>query len=642
MFEDLIVLESPGKALQVRRVLGLLNLNQYGLLATAGHFCAYPASLYPFGACVVESDTRLVVDEFARTFDPARAEKLLTGFRAINHVNGRILIGADDDAEGDAIAYDIMRLALASGTPEHRLFRLRLQGLDKVSIKASLSALEPVKAPRMTQLAAPARVRAFLDRMIGAAWSKPGAPAGRIFTALLASIRNPQVMEQIPAGEIRLTCAAFDQGQMFHAVVPITQGARSNALLRLAAIVKDGLPIPGKVRRPASLSAGVPDYRVSQPAFNMTSLVIAAGRQYGLSANDSYQALQRLHMKGLMSYPRTENCDLGNGAIEHTAHLAFAAGVQNFDMKSPCFTGNDNLDPQGHVYGHSGLHVLAGSLDSEMRQTIAAIVIDPELPRPQMSDRNERLVLALVARRAIGAGIAHRVEKGFHVANDNMDAELSEILADVEWYREIYPRPAWDRAHDSGVYPYPADTQIIDLAVRQKLGKPSTLVTHVQRLLNPLSLTQEPPVTIDRPDGLAGRMGLTKAGRACLKQAALPLLASRFAHEIEDLARRFANVDGVEMDEMLGLAVIASEKLIDRLYEEKAIEASKANVMIENHDPALSDPMFTPENMEMTKLYPAPERGLQQLLSLMKPVPAIEPEIISNDDPDEGRMRMAV
>jgi DNA topoisomerase IA len=93
-------------------------------------------------------------------------------------------------------------------------------------VRAGLASPEVMDA----RLARQGDARRILDRLIGHTFSRSGAPAGRILTPLLATLRRRAPI----VGVVRLTAAAADGGPAWRVDVPFTAQERSVWEARIA------------------------------------------------------------------------------------------------------------------------------------------------------------------------------------------------------------------------------------------------------------------------------------------------------------------------------------------------------------------------------------------------------------------------
>lgn len=544
----LAIIEAPGKAAALKQTLRGLGL-ETEVVATAGHFASWPKSLWPMGARVIEAAGAPYVDEFARILSGERAAAVQAAIAKAIRQNASIAIATDPDPEGEAIALDILMLAATKNIRPDRLKRMRLTGLDETSVSLALAAARPMSWRNAAAGAAPARARALLDRLAGSACSKPGAPAGRVLTAGLALLKDGA--RNAPAGEIRIAATAVDGGAPFLSRIEIFHGADSLAEARdgiasqtIAALVKHqrfprGI-VPGRVRALAPLSAGAAIRIAGSPCYDACALVVDAGRA-GLPARRTAAAAQSLYMKGLISYPRTAATNVPEPAALSLTRLAAALGVDAFNPESPLFSAVNQEDGKIDDPGgcHHGLHPLFGATrDRHETAALVDVIMSPGRDSSVLPDEDERLVYTLIARRAIQAGLPSRLERGVwsRDADDALE-EVAEALEDVDWFREIAPRPPWECAPQIGSSVWPLEARVADALIRAKLARPSTVASHATRIAGYARLD-------DQGAGLPV-IQINEAGAHMLDAAPAALRSGGFARAIDQLAKDAASWPGL-------------------------------------------------------------------------------------------------
>lgn len=199
----LIVIEAPGKVAQLARMIRAIGMDAQ-LWASGGHFRQHADSLWPLGIIADGSEP-------GRTFDENRFASLR---RAA--MGRRVLVATDADQEGDVIARDVRDAIqdIASG-----IERVRLHALDLEGVRAAFAQSTPF-APSASKAG---DARRIVDRLIGHCFSRPGLPVGRVFTALLQSLRDNEPV----IGHVTLRRVAGDGGPAFTACMPITPSTRA-------------------------------------------------------------------------------------------------------------------------------------------------------------------------------------------------------------------------------------------------------------------------------------------------------------------------------------------------------------------------------------------------------------------------------
>lgn len=200
--QGVVVIEAPGKVSTLTAILRRLGYG-WRVVATRGHFFRSPASLWPLAITPR-------YEEPSRRAD-ARTERALREAAK----DRAVLLATDDDAEGDVIARDVAGVVQGLAVS---VVRIRIRSITIEGVRAALDAPEAMD-PR---LARQGDARRILDRLIGHTFSRRGAPAGRILTPLLASLRRRAPI----VGVVRLVVASVDGGPAWRTEVAYTAAER--------------------------------------------------------------------------------------------------------------------------------------------------------------------------------------------------------------------------------------------------------------------------------------------------------------------------------------------------------------------------------------------------------------------------------
>jgi hypothetical protein len=252
----------------------------------------------------------------------------------------------------------------------------------------------------------------------------------------------------------------------------------------------------------------------------------------GVSPGQTARAAQSLYLDGLISYPRTSGVVIPEPGIAGLARFAQAIGF-DFDTDAFALRPRRLHAPDDPGACHAALHPLFSSGDSpEKIAALADIVADPRQPSSFMRDPERRLVYAEVARHALAAGQTAYIERGYlKEGAPGATAEINDLLADLDWYRDAAPRPPWEMDCElrPGVQVWPPAARIAEALDAARLARPSTLAAHAERLSR---LARE----IAIKDSCFPVLGATDEA-AALYEASPPVLRDGlFAREIDALA----------------------------------------------------------------------------------------------------------
>ncbi len=187
MATNLVILESPSKALTVKGYLG----SNYKVIASVGHVRDLPKSSLGVD----------IENGFATHYINIRGKgDLIKEIRKEAKAAGKIFLATDPDREGEAIAW---HLAMTLGIPVEKTQRICFNEVTKGAVKAA------IKAPRQIDMDVvnSQQTRRILDRIVGYKLSpllwknvKSGLSAGRVQSVATRIImeREREIREFVP------------------------------------------------------------------------------------------------------------------------------------------------------------------------------------------------------------------------------------------------------------------------------------------------------------------------------------------------------------------------------------------------------------------------------------------------------------
>lgn len=428
---SLFVIEAPGKIKQMESILQSLGEDAI-IQATKGHIYTMPESLSDLG---IDS----TFYEYAR--EP-RDNKVVYYLRDRASSVERVYIATDADEEGDAIAWDVAEL-LRDIHPEP--LRVRLKGMDEDSVRSALDAVEPIKKHD----AIPARTRAILDRMIGHTFSQKGVPVGRVRTALLGLVKNKK-----PAVEkVKLAAPAEDGGRPWVCEIPVSPPLSKSIAEKLIEI-----PLP-RLSMKMETNIGV-------PPDHMGDIMVKAGDRLDMSPKETETSMQRLYESGRLSYPRSGSKGMSSSVSKKMQDIIKKSGYRYDNKKVEDKNPNETHDSPYPI----------GKIDVNKN------------PEKLGSDEGVR---TLIARNLVKTGIgikkqtadAKKITKS--LAENSIPNDVIKIVIEAEWTREQslkYPdRESWP---ESKIITRRSDVVLLEAAVEQGLGKPSTWANHIENFMS--------------------------------------------------------------------------------------------------------------------------------------------------------------
>lgn len=469
----LFVIEAPGKARTFQEILRAAG-EEAKVQATVGHIFQFPERLDPVG-----------IDSAFREFErKPRDVAILERLRAEAMIADEVVVATDADQEGDAIAWDVATV-IRDLHPAPR--RMRLRGMDAVSVKEALDNLTDVRK----EDAVPARTRAIVDRLIGAGFSGNGVAVGRVGTALLGLVANskPGVLK------LRLVAPAKDGGRPYVAECPVEGILDGKTAERLASIDFPALGQQGS--RPAPYRPG-----------NMGDVMVRAGEQLDMSPKETANSMQRLYETGRLSYPRAGSRGFSPTIALKVAEVLRKAGYnsrgERFDKKS-----EDSVHDAPYPIGKVDLHNDPSQLgqDEGVRATIAR-----DLVRASSGQTHENAITAPIPPFLVSKGFSH---------------EVADKVAGLGWSREVGPSyPGKESWPESEVVRRRPDIVLLERAIDAGLGRPSTWANHISNFMS--------------RDLVNDNLRLTERGQQWVDASPKELLDPRISSAIEQACERFS------------------------------------------------------------------------------------------------------
>lgn len=497
---DLFIIEAPGKARQLEEILSVTG-SPVRVQATKGHLYEMPKKLDPMG---IDTAFR----EFERTLrDPELGERIRKEAKEAD----RVFVATDADQEGDVIAWDVAEL-IADIHPEP--LRVRLKGMDEESIKDAIDDVTPV----YKRDAVAGRTRAIVDRMIGGTFSGNGVSVGRIGTALLGMVdKTPPAIETL-----RLVAPSKDRGRPWIADCNVEGPIDAQVARKLI-----------KVEFPA-LDFKASTKPLSEKPGHTGDIMVRAGDRLDMSPKESSDALQKLYEAGRMSYPRSGSRGMSKGTLSKVEKILRKAGY-NFDSgKVAEKTADDTHDapyPIGKV----------------------AVSQDP------VRQGHQEGIRTMVGRDLLKSGQAHAQEVADsalirkHLVRSGFSEPVAEHIAKLHWRRENGPNyPGQERWPESRVTARRQDTVLLEAAIKNGLGRPSTWASHIEGFLKRGLVDED--------------MRLTRKGNEWLQSSPVSLRDPRVSAAIEAACEKTLHgmMDDLDREPWELLA----EKIVTSLPEE--------------------------------------------------------------------------
>jgi DNA topoisomerase-1 len=442
--KTLVIVEASGKVDVLKKSLRAIGIAAE-VEATLGHVADNPHSLRP-----IALNAQLA--ELQYQFKPEKISLLDKIGRAAARAD-RIFLAMDDDQEGDVIAYDVARYLSAE---RGKMVRARLRALSEDELKETFSN---ASAHRLAVAANNGICRRIVDRAIGATFSTMGEEeaiaVGRVQSSLLASIdRQPPSI-----GEFMLS-ASLGDGSEYAAVIPVYSRVEIGKYDAIALAVKNGLS--------SVVSEDVADEPSARP-WGYEDIVEEAALRLKVTVTQAAEVFQDAYLKGRVSYPRVR----ANGFTPDAVEIALTVAKQNRCEFNPQLLPMRARDEDGD----GAPHECPRPLDRYMM-----------LGRPMnVLDMTEALAV-IVARNVIECG---QVERRRRVVLQVGDVELRMERV------ESAPKRNWrPSARQAGFHAYPHDVALLRYMAQNDLGRPSTIIGHVEKCLR-RGLLRDDGVSLD-------------------------------------------------------------------------------------------------------------------------------------------------
>ena len=303
----LIIVESPTKAHTIKRFLG----SAYLVLSSYGHIRDLPKGELGID---IENDFK------PRYVIPTKARKRVTELKKYLVKAETVILGADSDREGEAIAWHLSQILNLNGKKPYQ--RIVFHEITKKAIE------EALKNPRKIDmnLVNAQQARRILDRLVGyklspLLWKKlmRGLSAGRVqsVTVKLIIDREIEIKNFTPEEYWDIIALLFkDEGKEFEATLVKKDGKT---------IPKLGIKNKKEIEKIVKELKGA-EYKIENiekkeikrnplPPFITSTLQQTAATKLRFGAKKTMFIAQRLYEKGLISYHRTDSLNLSEQAL---------------------------------------------------------------------------------------------------------------------------------------------------------------------------------------------------------------------------------------------------------------------------------------------------------------------------------------
>lgn len=317
MSKFLVIVESPGKAKTIKKILG----THYLVMASYGHVVDLP-----------KSGLNVNLTDFSASYTPVPGkEQVIEQLKKTAQKSSKVFLCPDSDREGEFIADSLAKIL---DVPKSKLARCTFNEITPSAINAA------IKNPRQVDvhLVESQKARRILDRIVGykltnILWSKilRGLSAGRVQSVAVRLVaEREREIQAFKSQEYWTISGNFSTNKAFKADLKEIEGKKlacsakdvgtSRTLLQNAA---DAQEATTKVQNPSAYVVKGYSEKVKKesayPPFHTSSLQQAAANRLGFDASRTMRVAQQLYEgvggdKGLITYMRTDSFSVSQDA----------------------------------------------------------------------------------------------------------------------------------------------------------------------------------------------------------------------------------------------------------------------------------------------------------------------------------------
>ena len=298
---NLVIVESPKKAELISGFLKKHQLNDYKVMASAGHVRDLKQHSFSVN---VEDHFR---PEYVITEDK---KSLVRELKAAAKKADLVYLASDEDREGEAIAWHL------SEALELKPEKTRRIVFHEITAEAFLHALEHPREVNMNLVDAQ-QARRVLDRIVGfelspVLWKRirPSLSAGRVQSVAVRLIvdREREITAFVPQSSYRLQATfVLPSGERLLTELNHRFATEAEAEALMTRCATAGFSIGAITRRAARRSPAAP--------FTTSTLQQEAAHKLGYSVSQTMRLAQSLYESGHITYMRTDSVNLSSQAL---------------------------------------------------------------------------------------------------------------------------------------------------------------------------------------------------------------------------------------------------------------------------------------------------------------------------------------
>ncbi len=434
MAANLFVIEAPGKRQALAQALRAAGVRDVLVLATIGHIGMNPQGFKPLA---IDS----VYRELAYRLKPDR-ERIAHEIEDEARAAKRIYLASDDDQEGDVIARDVMRWCIPE-EEQHKVLRVRLKSLAPSEVRTALTGAQVFEAASASR----GDARRIVDRLIGSLSSDEGA-VGRVQGSLLLELQSKTPV----AGVMTYVAPAADDRGAWVARLPVFAGS----------------PAPDEIQLQEPLAVGASKQStLATRVMAHDEILLSASLATGRSLSDVSDAMQDLYERGSMTYPRGKHCAITPEAVRRITAIARANGA---GFVPGLFSA---VRESGGEHSHEAPNPMVIGLP--LNRSLDVLPFDEQ-------------ILVHVARRLIECAVPCEVQ----TPDPRQLRGLPGALQGLAWRRrDAKGAVLWREPTEAGYRAWTSEQSLLHFMSKNELGRPSTVVAHVNKFLSRDLVTQD-------------------------------------------------------------------------------------------------------------------------------------------------------
>ncbi|TDA67219.1 MAG: type I DNA topoisomerase [Clostridia bacterium] len=479
MAKTLVIVESPAKAKTISKFLG----SNYVVRSSMGHVRDLPKS-------------QLGVDvdhDFAPKYINIRGKgNIIKELREAAKDSSRVLLAADPDREGEAIAWHLQEiLNIAQETP----CRVVFNEITRPAVQEAIKKPRPIGLDQVNAQQA----RRILDRLVGymispLLWQKvrSGLSAGRVQSVAVRLLceREKEIRNFVPEEYWSLTAALRTAGgESFAAKLVEVELGRQEQVEQVLADLAGARYVVSKVHK----------RRVSRrpPApFTTSTLQQEANRRLNFTAKRTMRVAQELYegvevpgegRVGVITYLRTDSTRISSLAQEEARQfIARDFGTDYLPEKAPAFKAGDKAQD-----AHEAIRpTLASRRPLELRQALTAdqhklykLIWERFLASQMAAAVFEQTTVTVAADgynfRASGSAVVFPGFRVIYAGDDEEQGTLPPLAAGEELQLlELKPEQ-----HFTQPPPRYNDASLVKALEENGIGRPSTYAPIIDTIL---------------------------------------------------------------------------------------------------------------------------------------------------------------